>query len=182
MEKAKTKYGIVEAAFAINKHRNTITRHIKSGKLSCTMDVNKTKWIDAAELHRVYGDAFDPNREEGAREKASSKTSKDAHAGTIQVQELLDREIRERDRERKQYLDQIESLKESLAAAQEGHNRATLLLGDQSNWQQAIDTLKTQVEQDQEKAREDAKNREERLRRLLKAEKEKSIWAKLVGK
>jgi len=189
MEKTKTKYGIVEAAFAIEKHRNTITRHIKSGKLSCEIDENKTKWIDAAELHRVYGDAFNPNRKEGSRDK-SNTISVDGDA--VQVQALLDREIAERDRERNQYLAQIENLKDSLATAQEGHNRATLLLENQSvrggDWEQALKTMKEELanerEMDHQKLegfKETAKRNENRLRRALEEERNKTFWQKLFG-
>ena len=165
-----------------------------SGKLSCTIDGNKTKWIDAAELHRVYGDAFDPNREEGAHGKnGRAVIANTVGSGAAQIQTLLDREITERNRERTQYLAQIENLKDSLATAQEGHNRATLLLESQSrrggDWEYAIDTLKEQVAKEQKDARgemqqwkEEAKQSEDRLKKLLRGEREKSIWARLAGK
>ena len=47
-------YGLLQAAEATGKHKTTIFKAIKSGKLSATQDAHGEWKIDPAELHRVY--------------------------------------------------------------------------------------------------------------------------------
>ena len=51
-----TRYSISKAAIVAGKSRVTIQRHIKNGKLSCTVDTNGNKFIDVSELIRAYGE------------------------------------------------------------------------------------------------------------------------------
>ncbi|MGL4514405.1 MAG: hypothetical protein ACRCT8_15055 [Lacipirellulaceae bacterium] len=125
-----TQYTITSAHRITGKSRTTIQKHLKRGVLSCTLGPDGVKLIDASELLRVYGDACDFARaEEGAStsqpladESATLRTRLDA------TQELLDTLREERRRERDQLTAQVEHLRDSLKLAQEGHNRATLLL------------------------------------------------------
>ena len=51
-----TRLKISEAAKLVGLDRKTLYKHIKQGKLSAGVDNLGTKYIDPAELHRVYGD------------------------------------------------------------------------------------------------------------------------------
>lgn len=116
------------------KSRTTLTKHIRQGKISCEIGPDGSKLIDASELARVYGDNFKLNMEEGAQVPVSSKpkANSDVEQGVQQqlhtVQLQLDMVTKERERERQQYQQQIENLQSSLKLAQEGHNKAMLLL------------------------------------------------------
>lgn len=47
---------ISEAARLVGLNRKTLYKHIKQGKVSSGVDSLGAKYIDAAELHRAYGD------------------------------------------------------------------------------------------------------------------------------
>jgi hypothetical protein len=116
------------------KSRTTLTKHIRQGKISCEIGPDGSKLIDASELARVYGDDFKLDIEEGASvsDSPKAKASGGAEQGVQQqlntVQLQLDMVTKERERERQQYQQQIENLQSSLKLAQEGHNKAMLLL------------------------------------------------------
>ncbi len=98
----------------------------------------------------------------------------------------FDREIKERE----QYQSQIEHLKDALRLAQEGHNKATLLLEHRSqgagDWENSLQMLKTQLanhEKHSRKEREENQNIPKRqiaqYKRAYDEEKSKSVWQKL---
>jgi hypothetical protein len=132
----KSHYTITEAHRVTGKSRTTIQKHLKRGLLSSTLAPDGvTKLIAAIELVRAYGsDACKFRRaEEGTHappptsdESATLRTRLEA------VQELLDTLRDERRREREQLSAQVEHLQSALKLAQEGHNRATLLLESRS--------------------------------------------------
>lgn len=194
----KTKYSISEAHRIAGKSRTTITTHIKSGKLSVTEHASGSKLIDASELLRVYGDDCDFERAAAAA-KPSGKTNKDSSGnceqgihGDLQfADQLLNNERKEREREREQLQSQIEYLESALSQAQEGHNRATLLLEDHTSgigdWEQTFRNLERKVADQEEAFREEreaiknAKRRAEHYKRALQEEQNKSLWQKLFG-
>lgn len=111
---------------------------MKSGKLSFERDANGAKVIDGSELVRVYGSDCDFNREEGTanasaqgKGHALSKDDQSLHSQLTNVQQQLEQQIEERRRERQQSQDQIDRLTDALKSAQEGHNKALLLLQHQ---------------------------------------------------
>lgn len=81
-----SKHTISEAARLVGKHRSTIQKHIKEGKLSKTVDDEGHPHIETSELLRVYKDI-------GAGDIDSSSdifTNLQAttHSSTIKIEEL----------------------------------------------------------------------------------------------
>lgn len=192
----KTKYSISAASRVTGKSRTTIAKHLKVGRLSCTDDGSGAKLIDASELLRVYGDACDfaaegNNVEEGASTNDSPKDSlTDTRLTALRSQ--IEKEVAERERERQQLREQIEQLQESLQLAQEGHNRATLLLESTSKggggWQEALAAIELRIVNQEAKSQrelDDIKTSAKRLitqhKQALEEERRKPIWKKLFG-
>jgi len=153
---ATTKYTITAAHRITGKSRTTLQRHLKSGKLSCTEDHDGNRLIDASELIRVYGDACDFPHEEQATanpEKREQGSSDSLHHRLESVQQRMDTLDEERRRERQQLQSQIDHLQEALCLAQEGHNKATLLLESHTpgggDWKTSIQSLETKISNQQ---------------------------------
>ncbi|TWT67038.1 hypothetical protein Pla123a_44680 [Posidoniimonas polymericola] len=186
----KTHFSISAASRLTGKSRNTIAKHLKEGKLSCTDDGSGAKLIDASELARVYDiKVADLAREEGAAARPASQVQ--GPPADAEVQAMLAKEIEERERERRQFEQQIEHLQESLQLAQEGHNRATLLLESNQGaggWQDAIASLEQKVanqeseaKQERERLKASAKRQIDHYKGQLEAEREKTIWQRILG-
>lgn len=186
----KTRYSISAASRLTGKSRNTIAKHLKEGKLSCLDDGSGAKLIDASELARVYDiQVADLEREEGTATKPTSTTKPTPSNPDLEAK--LAKEIEERERERRQFEQQIEHLQESLQLAQEGHNRATLLLESSQGaggWQEAITALEQKVanqeseaRQERERLKEKAKQQIERYKAELAEERGKPFWQKIFG-
>lgn len=146
-----TKYSISAANRITGKSRTTITKHIRSGKLSCEEDGQGNKLIDASELIRVYGDECDFSREEGSSTESPAATPSgqgvQTEVNTLQAQ--LAKEVAERERERAHFRQQVEQLQEALKLAQEGHNKAMLLLenrtGGRGEWEATLKSLEERL-------------------------------------
>lgn len=149
-----TKYSIAAAHRITGKSRTTIAKHLRTGKLSCEEDSSGAKLIDASELIRMYGDDCNFDRAEphgGSGGLASKEEGSDhsLHTQLHTVQNTLNTLLEERRREREQLQSQIEHLQESLRLAQEGHNRATLLLESRvggGEWREAVQSLERRYE------------------------------------
>ena len=107
---------------------------------------------------------------------------------TVQFQ--LDREKEERERERSLYKAQIENLQESLSKAQDGLNRTTLLLENQTErgggWENALESMSLKIASEQNAARQERRElkeaslkRESKLKRALDSERKKSLWKRI---
>lgn len=144
---SNTEYSITAVHRITGKSRTTIQKHLKNGKLSYTLDNDGAKRISASELIRAYGESCDFSSEGQGSEPAlqphpEMNTLLRTEVNTLQLQ--LDTLSEERRREREQLQAQVEHLQETLRLAQEGHNRATLLLENRSGegeWRQAITEL-----------------------------------------
>ncbi len=191
-----TKFSIAAASRLTGKSRTTIAKHIRAGRLSCEEDASGAKLIDASELIRVYGDACDFSQAgetgEQAEEGRDAPRPPPARDDDALLKQRLESETAERERERKQYLDQIDHLQEALKLAQEGHNRATLLLENRSTgggeWQLAIKQLEEKIanqesesRQELRRLREAAKRQIEKYKSALEEERTRSLWQKLFG-
>lgn len=159
--KQATKYSITAAHRITGKSRTTIQKHLKKGKLSYTEDEDGNKLLDASELIRVYGDDCDFSREEGASvSDAPTEASGGVRTELHTLNEKLNTLVEERRRERDQLQAQIDHLQETLKLAQEGSNRALLLLENRSGggeWRDAFAQLEKQLEEREEKAIANAK-------------------------
>lgn len=173
-----TKYSITAAHRITGKSRTTIQKHLKQGKISATEGPDGAKLIDASELMRVYGDDCDFSREEGSQAPApASESSTTVRTELHTLHEKLDTLQEERRRERQQLQAQIDHLQESLKLAQEGSNRALLLLENRSgggDWREAFAKLRRQVAQQESEAV--AKAKEEARAEILS-----KPWWRLLG-
>lgn len=155
-----TKYSISAANRITGKSRTTITKHMRAGKLSYEEDGHGNKLIDASELIRVYGDECDFSREEGSSTDSSAATPTgqgvQAEVNTLQAQ--LAKEVAERERERAHFRQQVEQLQEALKLAQEGHNKAMLLLenrsGGKADWEATLKALEERIAKQELTAKE----------------------------
>lgn len=185
---ATSTYSISESARITGKTRDTIRSHIKKSKLSFELDINGNKRIERSELMRVYGNDLDFSLANGKKRTKTSATFNTDNAGNIKMlEEQLKNERSERDRERRQYENQIESLTDALQRSQEGQNRTTLLLENHSkregDWEASFNALRNAQEQSRHEILELknlAKRREEKLKRALEAERTKPFWRKIL--
>jgi len=188
---SKSQFTISEINRITGKSRTTITKHIKEGKLSVIHSGNQ-KLVDAAELIRVYGDECDFEKTSTEPSKSINRTRRNSVDGESPHLQLdLEKERQERERERRQFIDQIENLQDSLKTAQEGHNRATLLLENHSPgggaFQEALEGLSKRLDQQELTIKEEAeltlrlKKQNQALKRAVIAERQKSVWEKLFG-
>ena len=109
-ERSKAEITISEAAKRDYASRATLQRHIKSGKLSVAREDNGFKYIQIAELERVYG-ATGVSRQASATPKSTSKNS-DLMAELAVAQKELEmlRDQNEEYREReKRLMDTVEA-------------------------------------------------------------------------
>ena len=109
-ERSKAEITISEAAKREYASRATLQRHIKSGKLSVAREENGFKYIQIAELERVYG-ATGVSRQASATPKSTSKNS-DLMAELAVAQKELEmlRDQNEEYREReKRLMDTVEA-------------------------------------------------------------------------
>lgn len=194
-----TKYRISQAHRITGKSRTTLAAHIDAGKLSSETDRHGNRVIDASELIRVYGDDCDFELAESSRKKSTAKkinratmSGQNSHEESTAVQQLLEREIKEREREREQYQQQIEHLQDALKLAQEGHNKATLLLehrsGEVGEWENSLRSLESRLanhettsQTDRDEIQQNAKRQIAHYKRAYDEEKSKSFWKKLFG-
>ncbi len=189
-----TKYTISAANRITGKSRTTIAKHIRTGRLSVTQDDQGNKFIDAAELIRVYGDDCNFDREEVSHEQTDSvQLSGTGHHEIQQLRTQLEREIAERERERQQYREQVEHLQETLKRAQEGQNIATRLLENQTqgkgDWEQAIRALEKRLANQEKNTKAEllemktAANRKlMQYKQALEKERNKTLWQRLWSK
>lgn len=128
--KPTTHYSITAAHRITGKSRTTIQKHVKQGKLAYEIGERGVKLIDASELIRVYGDTCDFERGQLADRQPADTPSDHAsvHAELSGARQALEMLREERERERRQLQERIDYLQEMARLAQEGHNRATLLL------------------------------------------------------
>jgi len=181
-----TKFSISAAARLTGKSRTTLSGHIKAGKLSCETDANGNKVIDASELARVYPDEFDPRRGEAngkssgsVKGTALSSDDQSLHSQLNSVQQQLDAQLAERERERRQLQQQIDQLTDSLKLAQEGANKAMLLLQDRTGagaWQEAINSLETRIATQEKTAEQLARLKTDAKNEALREIKGKYWW------
>lgn len=173
-----------QAAKIVGLSRTTLGRHIASGRVSCSRNDDGSVSIDASELVRVYGDQckFDRAKQGAATIPGPSGDGplQEAHAKLDQLHEKLLR----------QYRDEIDHLKEALAKAQEGQVRVTALLEGQrdtaSEWRSAMEELSEKIANQTDTKIKGLKERHEeellKLKRALRAEREKGLWTKLIGR
>lgn len=136
-------YTIGTAATATGKAKSTISRDIKSGKISATLNPDGSYSIDPAELHRVYPPVSNDNGDNGSSNPYSNDPQPPESAyetGVLQgeleqLRERLARMDTDREHERRAAMDQIADLRRRLDQAEQERRdkdrQLTALLTDQ---------------------------------------------------
>lgn len=126
-------YTAGDAAKATGKNIATITRAIKSGKISATKDGAGAWRIDPAELHRVFPPLAQPLQIASAQEGASPAQEGNPNTDKALLDEVAT--LRERVRNQAQLLDdradQIADLRSRLDREGEERRRLAAILTDQ---------------------------------------------------
>jgi hypothetical protein len=74
-------YSLGQAARAVGKAKSTISRDVKSGRISATRNPDGSLTIDPAELHRVYPAVFQDNGSPNGRSNDSQPPRPGAATG-----------------------------------------------------------------------------------------------------
>jgi hypothetical protein len=205
---------ISKASHLSGAARSTIYKDIEDGKLSVEINARGKKEINISELQRVYGDLKidtkeDDNKVSQVVVPVSESSSKPIIGGGGQVavlQERLESQKAqmanyektmgmldgERQRERKQFQNQIDSLQIALEKSQEGQNKLTMLLEHKESdgtgdWEKAMKGIESRIANQEKEAKEDKERAQKILRqnqalkKALDAEKNKSFFQKLFG-
>lgn len=183
----KTTFNLTQAGRIIGKSRATIQRALASGKLSYELDENDSRVVRADELIRVYGDKAKFERAE------PNSSQKDAPASETAAAELSPQFLKLQDQLIAQYRGEVERLESALKRAQEGQNLISGLIEDQrsseAKWQATFDAQAETIanrlasQHDEQLKRLEARHEKEtaQLKKLVQAERSKSLWRKLLG-
>lgn len=124
-------YTLGEAAKATGLTKPTLSKAVKSGKLSAVRNENGSYTIDPAELHRVFPPASSNQQNECKPLRLETP---------LQLAQMLEKEQEERERERNQLANQIDDLRRRLDEAEAARREAatetrrlTLLLTHQTD-------------------------------------------------
>lgn len=197
-----SKITVRQAAKLTGKSRETINTATKDGTLSFSLNSRNHKVIDIAELERVYPlvKTMDQiNEESEAVRNRPNVSESDTNSEIAVLREKLssvelmkETIVAERERERRQLEEEIETLRSSLEKFQEQHNKALLLITDQSkqttdrvgDWETSIRKLETRISNQEEKAGKEREKLRAMVRQYKRAyldEKNKSFWRRLFG-
>jgi len=128
-----SKHSISDAARIVGKHRSTIQKHIREGKLSKLFDHDGIPYIETSELLRVYRSLITPV-ENNSRE--NDEIRQEAIEGSthriIELEAIL--ELEKSKREKTEAL--LTKAEESESSWKSIAERLTLLLTDQSKPQE----------------------------------------------
>lgn len=172
-----THYSISAVARITGHSRTTIQRHIKKGKLSVTTDADNKPRVEAAEMVRVYGNDLDLGAAAETTKREEGATGAVQHQ-IASLQQQVDSLAEERRREREQLQAQIEHLQQSLKLAQEGHNKAMLLLEDRSGggeWRREIEAVRRELTASEARSRKEG--RDEAIRDMKDQPWWRLLWA-----
>ncbi len=180
-----------EAVKTYDVSKPTLYADMKEGKLSYDLDNRDRRRINVAELERIYEKRKKDNVGKEALE--SVKSQKSTTSSDLSVAEVTIKHLQEmRDTQKEHYESEIETLKDALKRAQEGQNKALLLLEDKrsggGNWEKSIKALETRISNSEKSHKEliEAKEKSEqelaRYKRALRNERSKSWLDKLLGR
>lgn len=125
-------YTMGQAARAVGKAKSTLSRDIKSGKISATRNPDGSLAIDPAELHRVYPPVFDDNGSPNGRSNDSQPLAAAAGTGFERREIELLRERQAADAETIRDLRaRLDAEAEERRRAAEERRRLVALLADQ---------------------------------------------------
>lgn len=138
-------YTAGEAAKAVGKNIATITRAIKSGKISASKDESGAWRIEPSELHRVFPPIAQALRNSHMQESATPAQSSNSSDDKLLQEELAT--LRERVRSQDQLLadraDQIADLRSRLDREGEERRKLAAILTDQRLSEDSINPFGT---------------------------------------
>ncbi len=148
-----SKISVREAALLTGKSRETINSATNEGILSVTLNERGHKRIDIAELERVFPvvhtvgeiESLENNSSNNRGTKAAFVAESGARDPSFEIRRLAsEREnwIEERDRERRRFEDEIETLRTVISRLQDQQGKTLLLLG-QSESVKSVDSENT---------------------------------------
>jgi excisionase family DNA binding protein len=197
-----TQVTITEAAQMVGIQRSTFYRHIEEKGISLIKTPGTHPKVDVSELIRVYGDkvkitSSDTTKiEQTPLKKSSDETKTDgANESEKHISEKLSILEKERQREREQFNDQIDHLRDMLKSEQEERRKITALITDQTEksskaeeWKQAFKSLEerianqdAQAKKEIEEIRKNSQQQVMRYKTALEAEKSKPFWKKIFA-
>ena len=164
-----------QAAEMVGIGRTTFYKHIKSKPIS----VDSSGKIDVSELIRVYGseNVRTPEQiEKNKNEQDGTQKSVHLNEEITQLKSQIQNVEKERNREREQLGEEIETLRRNLDKAMSQNDNLTRLLTDQRS-----DTEKSQTEKEEEQSKKlDAVL--EKIEKIEKESQEKKSWWPFGGK
>ena len=172
----KTTFNISEVSRLTGKARSTITNHLGKGKLSCILDKDGNKLIEASEIIRAYPDDLELDSSGKLKSKTQRIENKPTSGADLQqIEKLLEIEKQERERERRQLAETMEYLRSDLEKSQERESRATLLLEHQSKdsdgWKKQMSEIEKRIANQEREV--------EKYKRALNKERSKTFWQRL---
>jgi len=183
----KVKAAIAHKMVGISKP--TFYKHVKEKPIS-TSTKNGALMVDVSELMRVYGEENlktpEQIEQESLKKKKNTKTHTEENI-SLSLEEKIELErLREKvsnfDNERKQLLDQIDTLKEYYEKAEEQRNKITTLLTDQRDEKQkSQDKKELQAETLERLEKELLELKEQQVKILSEKVKKKGAFRRLFG-
>lgn len=189
---------ITQAASAAGVSRRTFYNHIEQKGISTTTDQDGSKKVDLSELERIYGkEVVSQNLKDIADENESGvsarETTRASSQGGVQAElQVLKERLKGLEesksqlenfnrREREQFTEQIENLRESLKKSQDQQSQLGLLLTDQRTEREKRDGANDRKIDELEKELREIRKINRSALRALKQEREKGFWQRLFG-
>ena len=126
----QTRLSISEAARWVGKTRRTLQRHIKDGKLAVNEDKQGRKYIDTAELRRVYPEDFkQPKIDDEVRQNGKKSQSDAGDSGFLPEKvAFLEEQVKDLKQEREIGREREKGLREIAKGLQEELKEQRILL------------------------------------------------------
>ena len=199
-----SKVSVRVAAQLTGKSRETINAATKDGSISYTLNEKSHKVIDLAELQRVYPIVksmeeieLSASVKSGQNLTASKQSDLEKQVAILEERlENANREMEsqkeERIRERGQLESEIDNLRSSLERSQEQHNKALLLITDQSKQEESRGQKDRQRDEQLERLHDtiqELKTQNKRIvrrsldqKKQLEALQNRKFWTWFIGK
>lgn len=162
------KYSISQAARIIGITRKTLYNHIDKKPISTHKDDGGNTLIEASELIRVYGDKCKFDRVNGKDENVTPKQDSTPISNDLKHElEISKLEISHLKKLIEKYENDVEVLTEALKRAQEGHNRATMLLVEDKSGAGDTEDIKTQLKIAEQKTINQITSARQKIQTLL---------------
>ena len=191
MDKTETQFNISESAEIAGISRMTLNRHIKAGKITPQLDSDGNKYLDISQLIQTYGNdinldkvpGYDTPKKDVTRNKLQHDTSATVTPSNDVEIALLKQKLeileKERAEERKRFEEQIDFLKDQLSDEKEERKKVNAILTDQRKESEKVITAQSKGTDETIKK---IQRQNRRIWQELQAEKNKTLWQRVIGK